>query len=379
MFFFRRRSSSGGGNGASQAEQLKDFRGQVEALEQALQSKDEELNSTRTQCDELTAMNGFLRGVNDNLFDFSASLQHLQATLGTMAEHLKEEKARAVEAATGLQQTRHGSAGISENLQRVVTALGETLPHTESLNQRADAIGGIVALINGISEQTNLLALNAAIEAARAGEQGRGFAVVADEVRNLSKRTKEATAEISDEVNKIQGGASDVKTRMRGIVEQSQSLANDNSSTVSAMEEIIGTAQRMEGAIAAGALRSFTEVVKCDHLVWKFEIYKVLMGRSDKRREDFADHRSCRLGKWYLHGEGHACFSTLPGYRELDAPHQDVHKFGVSALSKFSEGNQSGAVDDCRRMEAASVSVLDHLETMAVTGERSPEVLCHSE
>ncbi|WP_268798874.1 methyl-accepting chemotaxis protein [Pseudomonas huanghezhanensis] len=105
------------------------------------------------------------------------------------------------------QQTRIGRASMQEasaSLEQIAGSLSSTATVIDTLGQRSQEIGGIVSVITSIAEQTNLLALNAAIEAARAGEQGRGFAVVADEVRNLASRTRQATDEISGMITSIQ-------------------------------------------------------------------------------------------------------------------------------------------------------------------------------
>ncbi|MDW1988538.1 methyl-accepting chemotaxis protein, partial [Vibrio sp. 811] len=96
---------------------------------------------------------------------------------------------------------------VNHSVLDLVGELGEISKVVMRLNQQTDQIGTVIEVINGIAEQTNLLALNAAIEAARAGEQGRGFAVVADEVRTLAKRTQESTTEIKSAIESIQHGS----------------------------------------------------------------------------------------------------------------------------------------------------------------------------
>src|SRR5450830_466143 len=142
------------------------------------------------QSGEITSMAGAVE-------EFSATSLNIADNMGN-TERLAQENA---------QQTRIGRTAMEEastSLERIAGSLGSTAQVINALGQRSEEIGGIVGVITSIADQTNLLALNAAIEAARAGEQGRGFAVVADEVRSLAGRTREATDQISGMIQSIQ-------------------------------------------------------------------------------------------------------------------------------------------------------------------------------
>jgi hypothetical protein len=351
---------------------------EVEARDARLAEMEQELEAARAECRTSYQNQQLAQGLYSNFQCFGDSLQQLQATLASLANSLANEKKVAVEAAQVSEDARQGTETMVSNLTTVVSTVGEAVTNVEGLNDRADAIGNIVNLITDISEQTNLLALNAAIEAARAGEHGRGFAVVADEVRNLSKRTNEATQEIATQVTKIQEETSQTQNKMQTMAEQSDQLSAIGNNASSGMDSILNLSQQMEGVISAGALRSFVELAKTDHLVYKFNVYRVLMGVSSQAPDDFADHTMCRLGKWYYEGEGQAFFSQLPGYRELEAPHRAVHRHALEVLAQYSDGNIEQALIELEGMEKASLQVLACLEEMAVAGENDSSLLCHT-
>lgn len=190
------------------------------------------------QSGEITSMAGAVE-------EFSATSLNIADNMGN-TERLAQENA---------QQTRIGRNSMQEassSLEHIATALNSTATVINTLGQRSQEIGGIVGVITSIAEQTNLLALNAAIEAARAGEQGRGFAVVADEVRNLASRTRQATDEISGMIQSIQqetGNAISTMEQGNALMQEGLSRNADVASALARIDEQSRSAGQQFAAI----------------------------------------------------------------------------------------------------------------------------------
>jgi methyl-accepting chemotaxis protein len=149
-------------------------------------------------------------------------------------------------AAEGAQRASQTASDGATVVERTVTVMGqiadkvkESARTVESLGVRSDQIGAIIGTIEDIADQTNLLALNAAIEAARAGEQGRGFAVVADEVRALAERTTRATKEIGEMIKAIQKETKGAVTAMEQGVHQVENGTAEAAKSGQALQEIM--------------------------------------------------------------------------------------------------------------------------------------------
>jgi methyl-accepting chemotaxis protein len=188
-----------------------------------------------------------------NAEQIATGAEEVAAQAGTVATAGEEMSAtssdiafncqRAAEGSTvASQAAKNGAAVVEQTVQvmnRIASQVQNAAAKVKSLGTRSNEIGDIVSTIEDIADQTNLLALNAAIEAARAGEQGRGFAVVADEVRALAERTTKATREIGEMIKTIQSETSSAVTAMEQGVKEVEQGTSDAANSGKALDEIL--------------------------------------------------------------------------------------------------------------------------------------------
>lgn len=341
---------------------------QCEALRNQLAAAEKDAALAQERNALLLARQNMTEGVVANLPSFNKSLQDIQGSLQGLSGSLHENRVAASEVAFQANANRVSFEQTTQNLETMCARISVAGKSVGGLAQRAGEIGGIVQLIKEIADQTNLLALNAAIEAARAGEAGRGFAVVADEVRKLAERTTKATAEIGGLVAGIQGETAAAKAEMDVGAADAAKHSLESKSATHSMQVLLELAETMQAHIAASSRMANVELANIEEVSLKLEVYKVLLGLSELRSEQLPDETQCKLGQWYYQGEGQQSYAKSQRFRDMEKPHRAVHDHARRAVDCYHNKNFAGALEALAAMEAANLLVMEEMGHLAASG-----------
>ncbi|MFH0274806.1 methyl-accepting chemotaxis protein [Vibrio jasicida] len=227
---------------------LNDLLDKLEYLIHGTQEKSAQLSaSTDNMHRELEGVMEQFHAQADHTSSMATAVQQMVATIGEISESTSVAVEGVHQAASNAEQGRTVVETTVTNVGQLTGILSNSQQSIGSLNEHVAKIGGAVNIIQDIAEQTNLLALNAAIEAARAGEQGRGFAVVADEVRALASRTHQSTEEITRVVSDIQSQMSMVVSDIDQCNDQGQQTLSASGQLDSSLQQIIADMNAIQG------------------------------------------------------------------------------------------------------------------------------------
>jgi methyl-accepting chemotaxis protein len=223
---------------------------QVQEATGELTSSSDELNSVSTET------NRSMIQQRSETHQAATAVTEMASTVQEIAKSSEAAALSAREADTEALDGKSIIGAAAETINKLASEVEQSAEVINRLETESEAIGSVLDVIRGIAEQTNLLALNAAIEAARAGEQGRGFAVVADEVRTLASRTQQSTQEIQDMIENLQNGSREavrVMESSRATTQLTVEKASDAAQSLNKIAEAVGVISDMNTQIASAA------------------------------------------------------------------------------------------------------------------------------
>ena len=297
---------------------------------------------------------------NINTDHLRSALVSNQADLGLVSDEMITVAEIARENAESAQTSLHSSAEMGQQLDSIADSVRSVDRAAEDLAREWQHIDQCLASITEIADQTNLLALNAAIEAARAGEAGRGFAVVADEVKKLSSRSKTMAEQIQAVLLTLSTHITDMQAKASAAEGVTGSVRQSVERFRQHFSRLAETSTDLIAHVELVRDRSIISLRKVDHIAYKQEAYHALAGGEASMQQ-----WACHFSEWQA-GEGAQQFGRYRAFQSLKAPHDTLHQHMMQALQTLQQApeDESAVVAQVTQAEAQSeilLSLLDRL------------------